>query len=176
MQSLAKKDGLIPDLVGLSRWLDDFFTLGGDSYIGIDSHVPSEYIIQYKWFLDVHAKQVLKHKRRRTDVRVIIATKTALTEDYENDSASYLKLIKWHSDRSIDLRWITPKDLGDVALSIEGLDAMVTADVALWEHFSVMFSTEASRDNLDEPQTALHMRFPLDTPDRPLTPSYEALD
>jgi hypothetical protein len=176
VKRLAKKDGLIPDLVGLSRWLDDFFTLGGDSYTGIDSHVPSEYIIQYKWFLDVHGKKASGKKRRRSDVRVIIATKTALTEDYENDSGSFLKFIKWHSDRNISLRWITPKTQETIAASIEGLESMSTADVALWEHFAVMFASEETVDNLDEPKTALHMRFPRDTPDRPLTPSYESLE
>lgn len=176
VKSLAKKDGLIPDLVGLSRWLDDFFTLGGDTYKGIDSHVPSEYILQYKWFLDVHGKKAADSKGKRQDVRVIVATKTALTEDYENDSASYLRFLRWHADRGISLMWITPQEQGAIVGRIVGLEALATSDVALWEHFTVMFSTDESSDNLDEPKTALHVRFPRDTPARPLIPTYEALE
>jgi len=177
VSSLSKKDGLIPDLIGLSRWLDDFFSLGGETYKGIDSHVPSDYIIRYKWFLDVHAKKARSYPRSTGDVRVIVATKTALTNDYELDnSVGYLRFIRWHQDRKIQLKWIEPRRLGEIISEIPNLESLVTNDVALWENFAVMFAAEESNDEFDEPQTTLHMRFPEDTPSRPLQPSYESLE
>jgi hypothetical protein len=144
---------------------------------------------QYKWFLDVHGKKLKKTpEHKRNDVRIIVATKNALTTDYELHGAAYLRFIKWHIQHGTQLKWIEPQKAARIRHSIDELAQVDITDVALWDNFAVIFATSSvsgldgddvdalSEDDQDDHmQIALQMRFPRAAERDASPPNYEAL-
>lgn len=173
--ALAAPDGLIPHIIDLWRWLDDLFLLGGSFYIGVDSNVPTRYQAEYQTYLAIHKKALgLLRAQLKTPpkhVRVMVATRTALSKDYFEDSPAFLQFIRWHEDNGVSLRWIQPRAIRKIASkhAVRPAEGRDYPDVALWEHYAVLF-----RDVGGESPN-LRMRFPRDAKRGRLAPEYAAL-
>jgi SAM-dependent methyltransferase len=175
VEALARTEGLIPNLVDLWRWLDDFFRHGGRRYVGVDSHVPTECLDQYKTFLEIHERALSRAREEETKThhtRVIVATRNELSNDYFKDSAAFLEFIRWHQSNGVALKWIEPSRLRRLAkdhkIAVSNGESHV--DIALWEHYAVLFEYPATPG-----APTLRMRFPQDAARPPLDPPYEQL-
>ena len=175
IEALARPDGLLPDVLNLWRWLDDFFAYGGSRYVGVDSHVPTEYLDQYKLFLDIHARamELNSHREGTINTRIIVSTLNDLTNDYFKDSSAFLDFIKWHDTHNVKLKWIQVSKLRRIATehNVASDRGSIHPDVALWEHYAVLFE----RSTTGSVVSTLRMRFPKDHARQKLEPAYEEL-
>lgn len=125
-----------PQLV--SSYFQTFFAHGGPNYVGIDSHAPNDYLENFDWFLSVHSIQIARNKER-TDRRVIVARKRALTDFYISDAASYLKFVRWHNTHGVGLFYVDPDDVRTLRQR-HGIPEDL--DIAIWDNYAVTFAAQ----------------------------------
>ena len=150
MRSVVEKlfdGGYEPDPPGaMAAWFAFFFSRGGDRYVGIDSHLPNDYLEEYAWYLTVHEKSLNERKEKalqnnrkftNTDERVIVSTAGQLKDSFHDPNGSYAKFVKWHEDNQVKLYWVaTP-----IAEQLRKECQLPSGtDVSLWEHHAVMFT------------------------------------
>lgn len=133
----------------LQQWIGTFFSLSEGSYTGIDSHIPSQYWKDYRWFLDAHADSLEARRARgrpSDDVRVIAVSSSELDDDWyrPETNGGFLKFVEWHQDHNVELRTLTPQALEEIRRALSMDDEQ--DDVALWQSFGVLFTSRARRE------------------------------
>jgi glycine/sarcosine N-methyltransferase len=128
----------------LARWFDALFDDGGAWYCGIDSHLPSEYMNEFGWYLDTHARALDRRDghSRRSDVRVITTLRDDLTHNYARFTGIYGSFYDWHKRQDVDARWLSLRDTEVLRERYK----IGTADVGLWEKHAVLFTPEEGSD------------------------------
>lgn len=120
----------------LSGWITLFFTHGGASYTGVDSHLPGDYMREFRWYREIHAEAIeAAGVGARRDRRILVATRNTLTDDYLSSPESYTAFHKWHAERRVSAGWVHRDDV-EKARKTFGLEH---ADVGLWERYAVLF-------------------------------------
>lgn len=120
----------------IAPWVDTLFRQGGDHYRGVDTHSPSGFMDTYSWYLELHERSMSQRPFSASrDVRILCASPEDLRQDYSLSPHKYLEFFDWHAAHDVDLRWISPQD----AKRLRQIYGLVTADVALWPHFAVLF-------------------------------------
>jgi len=140
----------------MAAWFHDFFNDDGLSYTGVDSHLPSEYLTTYDWYLSVHESvqaSAISNNQKRVDKRILVARRNELTSDYLRHSQEYLNLVRWHRRNKVGLFWIDTDEVAQLRHSF-GLPPGI--DVGLWKKHAVTFQFDKN-DRL-----SLSMRFPVD--------------
>lgn len=164
MRSVVEKlfdGGYEPDPPGaMAAWFAFFFSRGGDRYVGIDSHLPNDYLEEYAWYLSVHEKSLKERKERalqnqkefaNTDERVIVSTAGQLKDSFHDPKGSYAKFVKWHEDNQVKLYWVATPIAEQLRKDCQ---LPPGTDVSLWEHHAVMF-TPRRRPRRKTPGTSI---------------------
>lgn len=133
----------------LQEWFDTFFTKGGTTYTGMDSHLPSKYLKDYGWYLDLHEKK-LEGGGRSEHVRIVAATKNDLTADFLTDPTSFQRFREWHDDNDVTVKCIDPARIAALRADY----SIGRADIGLWDNYAVLFTRDA-----DGPGVSLAMAF-----------------
>ena len=144
---------IVQNPAALQPWFARFFAKGGGPYIGVDSHLPSQFMAQYEWFLDAHASDLRGRGYPKTDRRSLATSHTDITDDFRvpETSHAYQRFWRWHDECDVDLRWI---DLDD-AEALRQSHGAESIDVALWPNFAVVFASHEGSDAI-----TLSMFFP----------------
>lgn len=130
----------------LARWFDALFADGGYWYTGIDSHLPSDYMWDYSWYLETHARALAVRGPRedgRRDARILTTSRDALTQDYARATGLYGAFYDWHHKHEVDARWL-PSVTTDLLRKKYGLGI---ADVGIWANYAVLFSPDQARES-----------------------------
>ena len=156
----------------MEKWFRNFFELGGNQYIGIDTVPPGAWMSRYQFYLRIHEDNIRLRRRENRypdpDCRVILATSDEMHHDRSLNEDAYEEFSSWHwnpdPSKRVELYWADPNELppniGDLQHKLP------TGAVALWQDFAVLFEY-VMIDN--EPATKLQARFP----GRPGSPTYE---
>jgi 2-polyprenyl-3-methyl-5-hydroxy-6-metoxy-1,4-benzoquinol methylase len=158
----------------MAAWFRSFFQDGGPTYVGIDSHVPSEYLRAYQWYLSIHEK-ALGGARGRSDCRILVSDTNNLIDDFlredRDDSAepggnlnAYVEFVNWHRRNGVRLLWIDTATMRRLTDDL-GMDR---ADLGLWDNYAVLFEPAEGAG------VKLSMRFPGERPNGH-GPTYEAI-
>ena len=108
-------------------------------YIGADSNLPSQYMEDYTWFLDLHEAKLDRlspkdeHGNRHNvqDHRIVIAYMGQLTKDFDDNQSQYVAFIEWHKRNGVALHHIEPNDAKLVTLRNQPA-TQSTLDIAYW--------------------------------------------
>ncbi|MBV8909775.1 MAG: class I SAM-dependent methyltransferase [Gammaproteobacteria bacterium] len=118
----------------MASFFERFFRAAeAGKYIGVDSHLPSDYIRKYDWYLRIHAGY-----SPRGDVRVLVADQNALATDYLDYDQFWSDFIQWHADHGVELRWI---DASKAEL-LRSRHDLPTTDLGLWPNQAVLFKPD----------------------------------
>jgi SAM-dependent methyltransferase len=133
----------------LQGWIGTFFKLADGNYLGVDSHSPSRYWLEYAWFLEAHANSLRKRredKKPTKDVRILSVDKKQLDDDWFNEEtrSDYKRFVEWHTENEVELRTISTSDLAEIR---EAHQLEIADDVALWNRFAVLFTGQDGRED-----------------------------
>jgi SAM-dependent methyltransferase len=118
----------------MASFFDRFFKQGGGTYIGIDSHVPSDYIRSYEWYLQIH-----QQNSPSGDTRVLVSAQNALSDDYFEYQRMWTDFYEWHEKFGVKLLWLD-RDKVDKLRSMYSLQ---DTDIGLWKNHAVLFKLDA---------------------------------
>jgi SAM-dependent methyltransferase len=154
LTGLANHSYVLPSSEAMHEWFAVFFTEAPGRYRGVDTHLPSDYLQRYKWYLEEH-EESLKDRTEKgisrplPDVRVLAVDKNALGRDYVDNERPYRDFVKWHTANGVDVYWIPREDVQRLCRKYR----IGTSDVGLWEDYGVFFG------NLADGGVELSMRF-----------------
>jgi hypothetical protein len=151
VEKLAGDGYRAEDPAALVRWFEQFFQDGGPSYIGVDSHLPSQYWDEYDWYLRTHAESLESRDYPTTDVRILTTSQNDVSRDYRTHYAAFQEFYRWHEDRNVQARWLDADQADDLRTAY----GVGNADIALWDKFAVLFTPIADSDAV-----TLSMVFP----------------
>jgi hypothetical protein len=157
LTGLAHTSYVVPSSEAMEEWFAVFFTESPGGYRGVDTHLPSEYLQRYSWYLTEHEDSLKKRReaadaKRRVlprDVRILAVTQNQLGDDFTDNEHAYRQFIDWHTRNKVDVYWIPLHDVRKLAKRHH----IPTTDVGLWEEYGVFF------DNLDDGSVDLSMRY-----------------
>ena len=155
LTGLAHGSYVVPSSEAMEEWFAVFFTESPGGYRGVDTHLPSEYLQRYSWYLTEHEESL---KRRREvpksvpverDIRVLAVVQNQLGDDFTDNEHAYRQFIAWHKRNEVDVYWIPLRDARKLARQCH----IPTTDVGVWTDYAVFF------DNLDGGSVELSMRY-----------------
>lgn len=142
------QDGYKPDPPeAMASFFERFFREGGGAYTGVDSHLPSDYVRTYDWFLKIQANHTSSG-----DTRIVVASQTDLSDDYFAYEQIWKDFVRWHREHNVNLRWIDP----EVAKRLQVGHRLATTDVSLWPSHAVQFILD------EDGKPSISMVFPDD--------------
>jgi len=117
------------------------FRQGAGTYSGVESHPPSEFFTRYPGYLDAHDLNLAKNPQFQS-VRILLATRVALREDYQKDGKAFKDFYDWHEDRSsVELLHVPPRLAKKVANDL----SLPTTDIGIWEdQYALLFAPEVN--------------------------------
>jgi SAM-dependent methyltransferase len=121
-------------------WFVRFFAEGGGTYVGVDSHLPSEFMNEYEWYLEVHAANLKERGSPGGDQRIISTTEPAIARERRGRQQRpvFQRFFRWHQDNDVEVSWVDAS-LADGMRSDYNIS---NADIGLWEKFAVAFETD----------------------------------
>jgi hypothetical protein len=137
----------------LATWFATLFADGGGWYKGVDSHLPSDFMQEYDWYLKTHAhaEAVRESRSLKGDVRILTSSRDDLTRDYARATGVYGAFYDWHQEHQVDARWL---DMAKVE-ALRDAYGIGEADVCLWENYAVLFTPDPNSEAV-----TFVMRFP----------------
>lgn len=137
----------------LATWFSTLFADGGGWYKGVDSHLPSDFMHEYDWYLKTHSKAetVRKSQSLDGDVRILTSSRDDLTRDYARSTGVYGAFYDWHQEHDVEARWL---DMAKAEILREA-HGIGNADVCLWENYAVLFTPDPESEAV-----TFAMRFP----------------
>jgi glycine/sarcosine N-methyltransferase len=137
----------------LATWFATLFADGGGWYKGVDSHLPSDFMQEYDWYLKTHgrAETVRNSESLGGDVRVLTSSRDDLTRDYARSTGVYGAFYEWHREHDVEARWLDMSK-AEVLREKHGIGH---ADVGLWENYAVLFTPDPESEAV-----TFAMRFP----------------
>jgi len=138
-----------------------FYSTLTDSYIGIDSHKPSEFWDVHPFLLD-HLESSIKRSplstacHGRRVVRVLRKTFAELTKDQKRNSSGFRKYMRWHADNGVQLLRVDP---GVVMRKQKQYHPTIwTTDIGLWPRTcALLFEPRISQ--ADRMKLQLYLRY-----------------
>lgn len=116
------------------------FRLGGGIYNGVERHLPSKFFERYPGYLEGHEWNLQKNPKNRS-VRILLATRASLREDYQIDREAYERFFHWHESRApyVELLHVHPRLARQEANDLR----LPTTDVAIWkDQYALLFQPE----------------------------------
>ena len=128
---------VVHDPTELKSLFEAFFAHGGGDYIGVDTHMPLEYMTQYEWYLAIHAASLPTPPDPVTDRRILVAPQGEFVDEtHGHGRGAYLRFRAWHIENRVDVGWTDAA----VANALRSKFKVSNANVGLWRHFAVVFA------------------------------------
>lgn len=129
----------LKDLQRSAKYCFDQMNVTNNVYIGVDSNLPSQYMEDYSWFLDLHEGKLDRlsprdesgERHNVADHRVVIAYMGELTRDFDNNPGAYVSFIEWHKRNRVTLHHIEP-DKAKLGTPRHQPTTRTTLDIAYW--------------------------------------------
>jgi hypothetical protein len=142
----------------LDKFTKMFFESGSGIYIGIESHLPSEFLDLYPSWLKYHAEYLKKlpPDQAQQGGRILIARSIGeIFSDKRNPN--FYKFVNWHKEKKVPLSHVSEEE----AKQLCELNELPSPDVAIWkDSYAVVFKLEKS----EMPSTRIFL-FTKDQPE-----------
>jgi SAM-dependent methyltransferase len=157
---LMQADGAVLPRYEVARWVRWCFeTATTLTYVGTDSHVPSEYREIYSDYLAAHARFV-KRVPQATSKRVMISTTEKLRTDRTNNPIANREFGEWHQQRPATLWQMEPFDNNQMLRGAK-LQSLINTDIGFWKDEFVLLFNPVSKpgDGVEDPPSLVKLRI-----------------
>ena len=119
------------------------FLFGNGVYNSTESNVPSVFRKKYPHYLFYHEKNRLKQEK--PGIRILLASESALKEDFVNNNLDFEKFKEWHYANSIALLHVDPNRAQDLAKKY----SIPSTDIGIWDsNYVAIFKYALEVNNL----------------------------